>query len=56
MRKVRQRVKIAAAGGYMKGSRDKGVVRWDPDGRNVRPGPGCSLIITIMQIMYFLSK
>ena len=41
MRKVRQRVEIAAAGGYLKGSRNsKRVVKWDPDGRNVRPGPG----------------
>ncbi len=53
MRKVRQRVEIAVAGGYMKGSRDKRVVRWDPDGRNVRPGPDGSIIITIIQIIYF---
>ena len=51
MRKVRQRVEIAAAGGYMKGIRDKRVVRWDPDCRNVRAGPGIKHIIFIMSIM-----
>ena len=50
MRKVRQRVEIAAAGGYMKGIRDNRVVRWDPDGRNVRAGPGIIHIISIMTI------
>ena len=52
MRKVRQRVEIAAAGGYMKGirDRDKRVVRWDPDGRNVRAGPGIKLIILLITI------
>ncbi len=41
MRKVRRRVEIAAAGGYMKGAHGgKWIVRWDADGRNVRPGPG----------------
>ena len=54
MRKVRQRVEIAAAGGYMKGTRDKRVVRWDPDGRNVRPGPGCLIIISIIYIISFI--
>ena len=41
MRKVHWRVEIAAAGGYMKGTHGgKWIVRWDADGRNVRPGPG----------------
>jgi hypothetical protein len=41
MRKVRMRVEIAAAGGYLKGRHSSTrVVKWDPDGRNVRPGPG----------------
>ena len=44
-------VEIAAAGGYMKGIRDKRVVRWDPGGRNVRAGPGIIHIIFIMSIM-----
>ena len=48
MRKVRQRVEIAAAGGYMKGSGSKKVVKWDPDGRNVRPGPGIIAIIAFI--------
>jgi hypothetical protein len=39
MRKVRQRVEIAAAGGFLKGSGSKRVVKWDSDGHNVRPGP-----------------
>ena len=55
MRKVRQRVEIAAAGGYMKGSRGKRIVRWDADGRNVRAGPGIILIISIIAIMTFIS-
>ncbi len=54
MRKVRQRVEIAAAGGYMEGQRDKRIVRWDPDGRNVRPGPGCFIIITVIYIIYII--
>ena len=54
MRKVRQRVEIAAAGGYMKGIRDKRVVRWDPDGRNVRAGPGIIHIILIMSIIHII--
>ena len=48
MRKVRQRVEIAAAGGYMKGSGRKKVAKWDPDGRNVRPGPGIIAIIAFI--------
>ncbi len=41
MRKVRMRVELAAAGGYLKGRHNSTrVVKWDPDGRNVRPGPG----------------
>ena len=53
MRKVRQRAEIAATGGYLKGSRNSTrVVKWDPDGRNVRPGPG---IIAIIQIKYIMS-
>ena len=41
MRKVRLKVEIAAAGGYLKGRHSSTrVVKWDPDGRNVRPGPG----------------
>ena len=57
MRKVRQRVEIAAAGGYMTGIRDKRVVRWDPDSRNVRAGPGFKhiiLIMTIIRIILFI--
>ena len=49
MRKVCQRVEIAAAGGYMKGSKGKRIVRWDADGRNVTAGPG---IISIIHIVY----
>jgi hypothetical protein len=38
---MRLRVEAAAAGAHLKGAaRDKWVVKWDPDGRNVRPGPG----------------
>ena len=55
MRKVLQRVEIAFAGGYMKGIRDKRVVRWDPDGRNVRAGPGIIHIITIMTIIHIIT-
>ncbi len=51
MRKVRQRVELAAAGGYLKGRHNSTrVVKWDPDGRklarNVRPGPGIITIIS----------
>ena len=49
MRKVRQRVEIAAAGGYLKGSGK--VVKWDQDGRNVRPGPGIIDIFAIIVII-----
>jgi hypothetical protein len=53
MRKVRQRAEIAATGGYLKGSRNSTrVVKWDPDGRNVRPGPGIIAIIHIIIIMF----
>jgi hypothetical protein len=52
MRKVRARVEFAAAGGNLKGSRGKRVVRWDPDGRNVTAGPG---IIYIMYIIAIIS-
>ena len=55
MRKVRQRVEIAAAGGYMKGNRGTRIVTWDPDGRNVRPGPGIIAIMYIMHIICIIS-
>ena len=48
MIKIRKRVEIAAAGGYMKGTGGKRIVRWDPDGRNVRAGPGIICIIHII--------
>ncbi len=52
MRKVRQRVEIAAAGGYLKGHRNSTrVVKWDADGRNVRAGPGIIAIIAIISII-----
>ena len=50
-RKVRRRVEIAAAGGYMKGSGGKWIVRWDADGRNVRAGPGIIAIVLIILII-----
>jgi hypothetical protein len=49
MRKVRQQVEIAAAGGYLKGSGK--VVKWDQDGRNVRPGPGIIDIFVLIVII-----
>ena len=62
MRKVRQRVEIAAAGGYLKGCRNSTrVVKWDADGRNVRAGPGIiaiiviTCIITIIYIMFLIT-
>ena len=55
MRKVRQRVECAAAGGFMKGSNRTRIVKWDPDGRNVRPGPGIITIIGIICIIYVIS-
>ena len=51
MRKARQRVEIAVAGGFLKGSGSKRVVKWDPDGRNVRPGPGIIAIIAFIVII-----
>jgi hypothetical protein len=48
MRKVRQRVEIAAAGGFLKGIGSKKIVKWDPDGRNVRPGPEIIAIIALL--------
>jgi hypothetical protein len=51
MRKVRQRVEVAAAGGFMKGCGSKRVVKWDSDGRNVRPGPGIIDIICFIAII-----
>ncbi len=37
--RMRLRVEAAAAGVHVKGTRDKWVVKWDSDGRLVRPGP-----------------
>ena len=54
MRKVRQRVELAAAGGVMKGSDRQRIVKWDPDGRNVRPGPGIIAFIRIMCIIHII--
>ena len=60
MRKVRQRVEIAAAGGYLKGSGR--VVKWDQDGRNVRTGLGIIdifaviVIIAIILIMFVFDR
>ena len=55
MRKVRQKVELAAAGMYLKGRRSSTrVVKWDPDGRNVRPGPGIIAIIQIKYIMFIM--
>ena len=57
MRKVRQRIEIAAAGGYLTGRQNSTrVVKWDPDGRNVRPGPGMITLILIIHIMYIISN
>ena len=40
---MRLKVEAAAAGAHLKGKkRDRWVVKWDSDGRNVRPGPGTS--------------
>ncbi len=33
-------VEAAAAGAHLKRARDKWVVKWGPNGHNVRPGPG----------------
>ncbi len=56
MRKLRQRVELAAAGGYLKGRHNSTrVVKWDPDGSNGRPGPGIIAIILIKFIMYIMS-
>ncbi len=54
MRKVRQRVDVAAAGGFMKGSGSKRVVKWDSDGRNVRPGQGIIEIIGFIAIIVII--
>jgi hypothetical protein len=52
MRKVRQRIELAAAGGYLTGRHSSTrVFKWDPDGRNVRPGPGIITLILIIHIM-----
>ena len=52
-KRMRLKVEAAAAGAHLKGARDKWVVKWDSDGRNVRPGPGVPKmqIITITQII-----
>ncbi len=50
-RKVRQRVEISAAGGFLKGSGSKRVVKWDLDGRNVRRGPGIIKIIAVLKLL-----
>jgi hypothetical protein len=57
IRKVRQRVEIAAAGGYMKGSHGHGtrIAKWNQDSRNVRPGPGIIAIMLIIHILYIIS-
>jgi len=39
-KRMRLRVETAASGANLPGVRDKWVVKWDSDGRNVRPGPG----------------
>ena len=39
-KRMRLKVEAAAAGAHLKGARNKWVIKWDPDGRNVRPGPG----------------
>ncbi len=56
MKKVRQRVECAAAGGFMKGSNRTRIVKWDPDSRNVRPGPGIIKIIRIICIIFIISS
>ena len=48
-KRMRLSVEAAAAGAHLKGARQKWIVKWDSDGRNVRPGPGKSLI-QIIQI------
>ena len=55
MRKVRQRVEIAAAGGFMKGKNRQRIVKWDPDGRNVRPGPGIISFISFISIISIMT-
>ena len=52
MRKVRQKVEFAAAGMFMKGNNRTRIVKWDPDGRNVRPGPGIITFIRIIPIIH----
>ena len=58
MKRMRARIETYAAGVNLTGSRkDKWIVKWDPDGRNVRPGPGTSInrIMSIMLIILFMS-
>lgn len=43
MKRMRTRIETYAAGAHLKGSRrNTWIVKWDSDGRNVRPGPGTS--------------
>ena len=46
---TRKRVEKAA-----KGTTHQWIVRWDSDGRNVRPGPGATIIVIIVIIVIIL--
>ena len=47
-------MQLAAEGAFLKISKQKAkwIVRWDPDGRNVRPGPGKAIISIIYYYFY----
>ena len=47
-KRMRLGIEAAAAGAHLPGAREKWVVKWDSDGRNVRPGPGALQIISLV--------
>ena len=54
MKFTRNKVQLAAEGAFFKinNQKAKWIVRWDPDGRNVRAGPGIAIISIIYYYFY----
>ena len=48
-------MQLAAEGAFLKinNQKAKWIVRWDPDGRNVRAGPGIGIISFIFYYFYY---
>ena len=55
MKFTRNKVQLEAEGAFLKINKQKAkwIVQWDPDGRNVRAGPGIGIISILFYYFYY---